>query len=156
MIVTIRKIAAVAALVVGIGVVPVVAPAYMGEDSAQMDHDGKRFKKFSAGLGLTAEQKATAKEIFKKNRPLVEPLLKQLAAERKALHDLIQADTVDEAAIRAQSAKMAAVGADLAVQRAYGSQEFRKILSAEQLQKLKALQARRDSMRHKGRPQPIQ
>ena len=76
---------------------------------------------------------------------LAAPLLKQLATERRALRTIIQAEAVDEAAIRAQSAKVAAIEADLAVQRAHGAQEIRKVLTPEQIQKFKAIQERRDS-----------
>jgi periplasmic protein CpxP/Spy len=69
--------------------------------------------------------------------------------ERRALRTLIQADTIDEAAIRAQSAKVAAIEADLAVQRAHSAQDFRKVLTPEQLQKFKAMQDQRDSKRDK-------
>ena len=68
-----------------------------------------------------------------------------MVAERRSLRTLIQAETVDEAAIRAQSAKVAAVAADLAVQRAHGAQEIRKVLTPEQIQKFKSLQEKRDS-----------
>ena len=105
---------------------------------------GNHFKKMAKDLQLTAQQKQQLKEIFAKNRPQAEPLMKQFTAERRAMRALIQADTVDEAAIRAQSAKVAAIEADLAVQRAHVAQEIRGILTPEQIAKAKELQARRD------------
>ncbi|NJD92364.1 MAG: periplasmic heavy metal sensor [Geobacter sp.] len=143
MTVTFRRLATAVAVIIGIGVMPIVAPAYMGgEEGAPA---GKHFRKMASELGLSAEQNRAIKDIFKKNRPLAAPLLKQLATERRVLRTLIQAETVDEAAIRAQSAKVAAVEADLAVQRAHGAQEIRKVLTPEQIQKFKAIQEKRDS-----------
>jgi protein CpxP len=96
-------------------------------------------------LGLSSQQKQDVKEIFAKSRPQAEPLMKQIKTERRALRELVQADAIDEAAIRAQSAKVAAVEADLAVQRAHVAQQIRAILTPEQVQKFKAIQAKRDS-----------
>jgi len=143
MTVTFRKLATAMAVVIGIGVVPIVAPAYMGGEEPAPP--GKHFKKMATELGLSAEQNRAIKDIFKKNRPLAAPLMKQLMTERRALRALIQAETIDEAAIRTQAAKVAAVEADLAVQRAHGAQEIRKVLTPEQIQKFKALQEKRDS-----------
>lgn len=142
MTVTFRRLAIAIAVVIGIGVMPIVAPAYMGGDEPAPS--GKHFKKMAAELGLTADQSRAIEDIFKKNRPLAEPLVKQLASERRALRALIHAETVDEAAIRAQSAKVAAVEADLAVKRAHGAQEIRKLLTPEQIQKFKVIQDKRD------------
>lgn len=142
MTVTFRKLATAMAVVIGIGIMPIVAPAYMGGDEAAPS--GKHFKKMAAELGLSAEQSRAIKDIFKKNQPLAAPLIKQLSAERRSLRTLIHAETIDEAAIRSQSAKVAAVEADLAVQRAHGAQEIRKVLSPEQIEKFKVLQEKRD------------
>lgn len=143
MTVTFKRLATAMAVVIGIGVMPIVAPAYMGGE--EQAPSGKHFKKMAAELGLTTEQNRAILDIFTKNRPLAAPLLKQLATERRALRALIQAEAVDEAAIRAQSAKVAAVEADLAVQRAHGAQEIRKVLTPEQIQKFKTIQEKRDS-----------
>jgi protein CpxP len=139
----IRTIAASAALVAAVALVPVSSQAYLGDDAAPPPA-GKHFKKLAKELHLTAQQKQQVKELFEKNRPQVEPLIKQLAAERRALRALIQADAVDEAAIRAQSAKSAAIQADLAVHRAHAAHEFRAILTPEQIARARELQAERD------------
>jgi Spy/CpxP family protein refolding chaperone len=56
------------------------------------------------------------------------------------LRDTIRAATIDETAIRAQSAKVASLESDLAVQRAYVAHDIRAVLTPEQLQKLKDMQ----------------
>lgn len=143
MTVTFRRLATAMAVIIGIGVMPLAVPAYMGGEGPAPE--GKHFRKMAAELGLSAEQNRAIKDIFKRNRPLAAPLMKQLAIERRALRALVHAETVDEAAIRAQSAKVAAVEADLAVRRAHGAQEVRKVLTPDQIQKFKALQEKRDS-----------
>lgn len=94
---------------------------------------GKIVRKIAA-LGLTDEQKAQVKGILKNHRPTAQPLVKQLIAERRALWDLIHAESVDETAIRAQVEKAAKVDADLAVQRASIAHEIRDVLTTEQIQ----------------------
>lgn len=138
-----KILAAIAAVVATVSFAPVTASAIMGEDGAPPA--GRHFKKMASELGLSIQQKQEVKEIFSKNRPQAEPLMKLLKTERRALRELIQADVIDEAAIRAQSSKVAAVEADLAVQRAHVAQQVRAILTPEQVQKFKAIQAKRNS-----------
>lgn len=92
-----------------------------------------------AELGVTDEQKAEVKAILHKHQPTAEPLVKQFVAERRTLRDLIHAETVNEKAIRDQAAKVAAVGADLAVERARVAHEIRAVLTPEQIEKLKEM-----------------
>jgi Spy/CpxP family protein refolding chaperone len=132
----------------------VIAQAHTGEwygehcCTQQRHHCGKHlrhnFRKFAEKLGLTDAQKAQAKAIFQANRDAVKPMVENLRAERKNLRDLIHADKVDEAAIRAESNKIAAIQADLNVGRAKIGAQFRAILKPEQLAKLKALRQKRE------------
>lgn len=114
-----------------------IAQAHEGEGGCggRGHHPGFIFKK----LGLTDAQKAQAKAIFKANRAVVKPIFASMKTERKNLHALIHADTVDEAAIRAETAKIAGIQADLNVSRAKIGVQFRAILTPEQLATLKAL-----------------
>lgn len=137
-----RNIAVIATLVAATSSAPITAHAFVDDDGAP--RTDRHFKKMATELGLTAQQKQEIKDVFKKERPLVQPLIKQHQAERRTLRTLIQADVIDEAAIRAESAKVAAVEADLAVQRAKAGQEIRKLLTPEQVQKFKEIQAKRD------------
>lgn len=139
----IRTMVVSATLFAVTALVPVSSQAYLGDDAAPPPA-GKQFKKLAKELNLTDQQKKQIKSLFEKNRPLAEPLIKQLAAERKVLRTLIQADTVDEAAIRAQSAKLAAIQADFAVHRANAAAEFRAVLTPEQIVRGRELQAERD------------
>jgi periplasmic protein CpxP/Spy len=95
-------------------------------------------------LDLSPVQKQQAKDIFRTQRSQIKPVIQQMAAERRALRNLVQADAIDEQAIRTQAARVAAVQADLAVQRAHLFHDLRGILTPEQLQKFKELQAKMD------------
>jgi protein CpxP len=94
------------------------------------------------GLGLTDQQKAKMNDVMKAQRAGNEGLFKQYFAEKRALRKLIHGDTFDEAAIRAQAAKVAALEGDMAVSRAKMAQEMRSILTPDQIKKLKERQAK--------------
>lgn len=89
-----------------------------------------------AELGITEDQKAQAKSILKEHQPTFEPLFRSFTSERRALGDLMHAETVDETAIRAQVQKLAKIGADLAVERAHVAHDIRVLLTPDQIRKL--------------------
>jgi len=104
-----------------------------------------RFAKRLAQVGVTDAQKAQVKAILRKYQPTAGPLIREVVTERRALRDAIRAETIDEAAIRAQAAKVASLQADLAVERAHIAHDIRAVLTPEQIQKLKELQAQADA-----------
>jgi len=124
------------------------------EMRCQEQHGGHRghhfFKKMARALGLTDQQKAQAKALFTANRTQNKPLFVALMTEKHQLHALIQSGSADEAAIRAQSAKVASLQADLAVKRAQAAKQFQALLTPDQVTKLKAMQAKREQrfMKH--------
>jgi protein CpxP len=105
----------------------------------------KRFEELAIKLNLSDQQKAQIKEVFKKNQPLVKPILVKLITEKREMRTLVQSGSADEAAIRAQAAKVAGVEADLAVQHAQMAKQFRAILTPDQIERFKAIQKERDA-----------
>jgi len=103
------------------------------------DHQHHNFKKIAKKLGLTDAQKAQAKAIFQGNKDVAKPIIANLRAEQKTLRALMHADTTDEAAIRAETAKIAGIQADLNVNRANVVAQFRAILTPAQQAILKTL-----------------
>jgi protein CpxP len=97
------------------------------------------FAKIAEKLGLSAEQKGKVKEVFEKNRQEAQPLRKELMTAKRDLRGLSMAEKTDEAAIRAQAAKLAGIEADMAIHRARVSGEIRAILTPEQQEKFRAL-----------------
>ena len=106
------------------------------------EHGGDFFKKMAADLKLSDQQKAQAKEIFDKGRAEHKPLMDALRAEKRQLQTLIHSGSADEGAIRAQSAKMAAIQSDLAVKKGEKARRLAAILSPEQAAKLKDMQGK--------------
>jgi len=104
-----------------------------------------RFRMKLAQLGVTSDQKAQVKTILRKYQPTAQPLIQEVVTERRALRDTIRAETIDEAAIRAQAAKVASLEADLAVERAHVAHEIRAVLTPVQIQKLKDMQIDADA-----------
>jgi protein CpxP len=104
---------------------------------------GWHIKKMMAAVGLSDQQTAEVKNIISQSRTNLEPTLKQLRNERRALRSLIQSESFDEGAIRNQADKVAKLQADLAVERAKVYQSVLKVLSLEQIQKLKEFQEKR-------------
>jgi periplasmic protein CpxP/Spy len=111
------------------------------------EHGGKQrhhnFMKMAKKLGLNDTQKAQAKTIYQGDKDVMKPILTSLRSERENLQTLIHADTIDEAAIRAETAKIAGIQADLNVNRAKVGAQFRAILTPAQLATLKTMQQKR-------------
>jgi protein CpxP len=97
------------------------------------------FRKIAKQLGLTDAQKAQAKAIFQANKPIVQPIYASLRTERKNLRALMYANTVDEAAIRAETATISGIQANLNVNRANVGVQFRAILTPAQLATLNTM-----------------
>ena len=105
----------------------------------------ERFAEMAKKLALSDQQKTQMNEIFKKNQPQVKPIFTKFIAEKREMRTLVQSGSADEAAIRAQAAKVAGVEADLAVQRAQTAKQFRAILTPQQVEKFKAIQKEKDA-----------
>lgn len=114
-------------------------------------HKGQRgerghryFKKLARELDLTDAQKTQAKALWEKSREQNKPLFEALMSARHELRTMEQSGSADEAAIRAQAAKVAVAQADLAVRRAQSVRQFQALLTPDQVTKLKAIQAKGD------------
>jgi protein CpxP len=147
----VKNLVACAALIAAIGLAPALSSAAMGDDGAAPPRH--HLKKMSQDLNLSQQQQQQIEGVFLKSRQQMEPLAKQLKTERQAMLSLIHGDAFNEAAIRAQSAKVAAVEANMAVERARTTQEVRKLLTPEQVQKFKEIQAKQPmpGMMHGGK-----
>lgn len=137
---TLASLSALAALVAAVSLSPMSASAHMGKGG--MGPAGAHCR-METELGLSAQQKQDIKALFTTCHTRNEPLIQRMRTERRALRKLIHAEKTDEAAIRAQSAKVAAIEADLAVRRAQAGQQMRALLTPEQVKKLKAVHDKR-------------
>ena len=95
-----------------------------------------------ASLGISDGQRDEVRSILHSHQSQVEPMVRQMVTERRALRDMIRGDgPVNEAAIRTQCAKVAKLEADLAVARAGIAQEVKGALKPDQISKLKEMTA---------------
>uniref|UniRef100_C6E3H9 Periplasmic heavy metal sensor n=1 Tax=Geobacter sp. (strain M21) TaxID=443144 RepID=C6E3H9_GEOSM len=108
---------------------------------------GDVLKKMARELKLTDQQQTQAKSLFESARAEHKPLMESLRAERSRMRDLVRSGSADEAAIREQAAKVAALQADLAVSRARAAKQFLALLTPAQAAELKELQEKRGERR---------
>ncbi|MCC7242108.1 MAG: Spy/CpxP family protein refolding chaperone [Acidobacteria bacterium] len=106
-------------------------------------------------LNLTEPQREQMRGIAQAHQAELKEVGDRLRAAHQGMEALVTADTVDEAAIRAKSAEVAAVQADAAVLRARVHQEVLSLLTAEQQAKVKELRAQAET-RMKERAERIQ
>ena len=95
-------------------------------------------------LDLTDDQRAQAKEILAKEKPMVQPLLQQLALTRHQLRQFEEGGTFEEAQVRAIAEQQAQTLTELTVQKARIQAELVKILTPEQKTKLTQMIDRRE------------
>jgi len=92
-------------------------------------------------LDLTEDQRAQLKSIAESHRDEFRAAGEKARAAHDGMQALVDADAIDEAAIRAKSAEIAAADADVMILNAKVRKESMQVLTPEQLAKLKELQA---------------
>ena len=103
-------------------------------------------------LDLTDDQKAQLKTIVDSHRAEFEAAGKKIGAAREGMRALVEGDAINEGAIRAKSAEIAAAEADLMILNAKVRQESMQVLTSEQLQKMKELRASREGQARQRKP----
>jgi Spy/CpxP family protein refolding chaperone len=112
------------------------------------DHSPRHmFGRIARSLDLSADQKAQIKTILKSHSAEIQAQMAAGATARRALHDAIKAQSVDEKAIRDAAAKAGQVHADGAVLFAKIRAEVLPVLTADQKQKLQSMD---EKMRSRG------
>jgi periplasmic protein CpxP/Spy len=97
-------------------------------------------------LGVTDAQVAKIKEELKAEKEVVKGLITKLHEARVALRESIQSPEANESTVRAASAKVAVVEADLAVERQKLFSKISSILTTNQREKLREFQAKMDEV----------
>ena len=105
---------------------------------------GGFFQRIAQRLNLTDDQKAQIKTILRSEKDTLKPLLDQLHAARENLRAAIQASDANETTVRAASARVAAVEADLAVERMKIYGKIAPILTDEQRQQISEFEQHAD------------
>jgi protein CpxP len=143
-----RFFAAAAALVVVLAVGAALAQGMhhhgggMGEDFGFGDH---MFGYLSDALDLTQAQQDQAKAIMEKEKPVIQPLMKQLMQAHQDLSNLEDSGTFDEAKVRALAAQNTQTMTELFVQKARIHAELIQILTPDQKAKLSQLKAKHEA-----------
>lgn len=102
-------------------------------------------------LDLSDDQKAQVKSIMNSHQAEFKAAGEKIGAAREALRQLLEADSIDESAIRAKSVEAANAEADAAILGAKVRAQTLQVLNSEQLAKLKELQAARPAQPRKPR-----
>ena len=101
-------------------------------------------------LDLTDDQKAQLKQIAESHRDEFKAAGEKSRAAHEGMRALIEADQIDENAIRAKSQEIAAAEAEVMILNAKVRQQSMQVLTAEQLTKLKELRANRPGPGERG------
>jgi Spy/CpxP family protein refolding chaperone len=88
-------------------------------------------------LDLSDDQKAQLKKIREARRSELQAAGQKVRAAREGMRALVEADSINEGAIRAKSAEIAAAEADVMILNAKVRKESMQVLTSEQLAKLK-------------------
>jgi Spy/CpxP family protein refolding chaperone len=105
---------------------------------------GRFFQRIAQRLNLTDDQKAQIKTILRSEKDTLKPLLGQLHAARENLRTAIRASDANETTVRAAAARVAAVEADLAVERMKIYGKIAPILTDEQRQQISDVEQNAD------------
>ena len=103
-------------------------------------------------LDLTDDQKAQLRSIAESHRDELRAAGDKARAAHDGMQALVEAEPINESAIRAKSAEIAAAEADVMILNAKVRQESMQVLTSEQQQKLKELRAARESQMRPRRP----
>jgi periplasmic protein CpxP/Spy len=95
---------------------------------------------YAKNLDLTDAQKAQMKEIIEKERPTIEPLMKQSHQIEQQLHQY-EEGTYTESKVRPLATQQSKVELELTVQRTRIHNELYQVLTADQQAKLKEIEA---------------
>jgi Spy/CpxP family protein refolding chaperone len=116
----------------------------LAADTAPPAH-GRFLQQLAQSLNLTADQKAQIKTILRAEKGTRTTLLGQLHAARANLRAAIQAGDANETSVRAASAQVAAMEADLAVERMKIYGKIAPVLTNEQRQQISEFRQRADN-----------
>jgi Spy/CpxP family protein refolding chaperone len=124
------------------------APAQDTNDSAAGTRPGhgQILQRIARKLNLTDDQKSQIKAVLSVDKDMLKSLFGQLHDARKNLRAAIRANGTNESTVRAASAKVAGVEADLAVERMKLYGKIAPLLTDEQHRKIADFEQRFDNV----------
>jgi Spy/CpxP family protein refolding chaperone len=143
------KTLALALLLTSLVIAPAFAKRHGG--SGPCDHDGKgtgQIEQLKLVLDLTPQQETEIKGVFAESREKMAPLREKKHANKEAIHNIVDADVLDEPRLRELVREQTELHADMMIARHATRSRVNQILTPEQQEKRKALRQQR--MEHKG------
>jgi periplasmic protein CpxP/Spy len=111
---------------------------------------------FTDKLDLTADQQTQAKGIWEKEKPNMEPLMKQMHQNRADMRALQASGPFDEVKTRALATQQAQTMVEMEVVHARIKSEMMQILTPDQKAKLAEIEAKHEGHMHKHMGTPEQ
>ena len=109
---------------------------------------------FTRQLDLTTDQQAQVKAIWEKEKPNLEPLMKQMHQNHADMRALQASGPFDEVKTRALATQHAQTQIELEVQHARIKSEMMQVLTADQKSKLAAIEAKHEARMKEHMPPP--
>ena len=109
-------------------------------------HDLWWLERMANELALSDTQQAQFERIVDGARQQAKPWVKQMFQQHKTMRTLLDGDSFDEAAVRAQATRANAAMTELAIIHARNAFEIRKILTPAQCDKMKEMHERHHSL----------
>lgn len=118
--------------------------------------EGHMLHFFTDYLDLTDAQQAQVKDILAKEKPVMEPLMQQLAQSHQQIRELTMSGTFDEGKVRALATAQAQTMTEVIVQKARIESEMIQVLTPEQKTKLNEFMTKHEQrmMKHMQAPPP--
>ena len=107
---------------------------------------GRLLQNAKKKLGITDDQAAQIKAVLKADKENITSLIQRMRDAREELRAAIRSADANESSVRAASAKVAAVEADVAVERMKLHSKIAPILTDEQRAKLSEMGSKLDAM----------
>lgn len=95
-------------------------------------------------LDLTDAQQTQIKAILTQEKPIIAPMVQQLAQTHQQLRQLEESSAFDEAKVRSVAAQQSQTMVDLIVEKARAKSQMMQVLTADQKTKLQKLESRRE------------
>ena len=118
-----------------------------GNGPAHRPFRGRLLERAKDKLDLTDEQITQIKAVLKSEKDNIKSLLTRLHEARAELREAIRAADATEASVRVAAARVAAVEADVAVQRMKTHGKISPILTDQQREKISRFQSRMEEVR---------
>ncbi|MCX5875580.1 MAG: Spy/CpxP family protein refolding chaperone [Deltaproteobacteria bacterium] len=141
-------------MLVGGGVAHATGDMHENTSTKEWSAQGKdkHFQEMATQLKLTSAQKEQIKTLFKEAREQNKPLREKLIATHKQMRELIEANTLDEAAVKALATEQGNLHVEMAMARARLFHQMNAILTPEQRAHRKTLRQTNEKKRFSHAP----